>query len=75
MVLNSRRKKDRRRTARLDVWLDGIHRPNCFHADGRRGVIREFLTNEENAMYTIDRDGETIIAVQELRGKVTWVRI
>ena len=75
MVLNSKRTKDRRRTARHDVWLDGVHRPNCNYAEGRRGVVREFLTNEENAMYTIEKRGEMVIAIQELRGKVTWVRL
>lgn len=55
----------------VEVQLNGIPRPNCFYADGRRGVIREFALNSEGNKY-LTPEGK--LATRELRGHVKWIR-
>lgn len=64
MVLSAHRRRDRSRAARLMALLNGKPRPHAFYVDGRRGVVREFVSPIRLV------DGE--IQKRELRGKVTW---
>lgn len=73
MTINAR--KDNRRGRRYVVKLDGVSRPYAFYADGRRGVVREFVTNGAGNIQLFTSRGERGLATRELRGKVTWVRI
>lgn len=70
MVLNAHRRRDHKRTNRTRVHLDGVYRPDCFYADGRRGVVREYV--REHGDLFINEDGQYLLK-QELRGHVTWV--
>lgn len=65
MVLSAHRRRDRPRTARLMVLLDGEPRPHAFYADGRRGVVREYV-------HPLQWQPGVGIKKRELRGKVTW---
>lgn len=73
VVLHAHRRRDLKRTRHLGVSLDGIPVRDCFYADGRRGIIREYVRGE---------DGEFVLDLEwgrvkrrERRGKVTWVRL
>lgn len=74
MTLSSFRPRDRERCRRLMVLLDGKPCPNAFYADGRRGVVREFVAGADGRPQ-LERDGAgAIVGVRkrERRGKVTW---
>lgn len=71
MTLNARRSRDRKRTAHLRVRLDGRLRPEAFYVDGRRGVVREYKLNDKGHKYVENGD----VAWQELRGRVSWMRV
>jgi hypothetical protein len=73
MVLNARKRRDRKRARTVRVWLDGIDvTKRCFYADGRRGVVR--LYRERNGKLYIDESGVSL-ATEERRGHVRWGRI
>jgi hypothetical protein len=73
MTLNVYRRRDRKRTTRCRVKLDGVLRPHAFYADGRRGVVREYAVDEQGRKYGDPKTGR--LATRELRGRVTWVRL
>jgi len=78
MVINAHRRRDVRRAMRLRVKLDGVLVPRCYYADGRRGVIREFVEDERGQIVVVadvpDRtEGHAL--KRERRGRVTWVRM
>lgn len=73
MTINAR--KDNRRGRRYRVKLDGVLRPHCFYADGRRGVVREYVSDGRGNVALFTTGGERGPATRELRGKVEWVRI
>lgn len=71
MTLNAHRTRDQRRVRRLRcVLLNGHQCPDAFYADGRRGVVREYVRVDGKLQLTPDR---TEILKRELRGRVTWV--
>jgi len=68
MVLDVRRTSDLRRGLRLRIFLDGEEVERCTYADGRRGVIRQFVVNETG--HIASHDG--VPMKRERRGRVTW---
>jgi hypothetical protein len=72
MTLDVRRRRDRNRCQQLMVYLDGKPCPDAYYADGRRGVVREFVRDsKDQPMFTPDRT----VMTQERRGRVKWVRV
>lgn len=73
MVLDTRKRRDRKRCRRARVWLDGVEvTSRCFYADGRRGVVRLFKHDANGHVVVNDTmDG---IATEELHGHVRWGR-
>jgi hypothetical protein len=69
MVLNIKRRRDLRRCLHRVVLLDGKLVRRCIYADGRRGVIREYVTTKQGRVASGD-DGKP--KVRERRGRVTW---
>ena len=85
MVLHAHRRRDRKRSIRMQVLLDGVLAKRCYYADGRRGVIREFVEGEDGKVLLrrwraapSERypAGEYMAEIQkrERRGKITWQR-
>jgi hypothetical protein len=73
MTLHAHRRRDRKWASRYIVLFDGVHHPRAYYADGRRGVIREFVTDENGKFIHDCEKGE--LKKQELRGHVKWRRI
>lgn len=83
MVLHGHRHRDSKRTVRLNILLDGKLAPRAFYADGRRGVIREYVEDPDGEL-VIRRwreapsarypEGEYCAEImkRERRGKITW---
>lgn len=74
MTLSASRRRDRKRTRRLMVLLDGKPRPNAFYVDGRRGVVREFVVDAQGQKQLVRDSAGSIVGVakRELRGAVSW---
>lgn len=71
MTLNSRKRKDQRKTRHLNVLLNGVDvSKDCFYADGRRGVVRRF--KRIDGKYVVVGNS---LATEELRGHVRWVKL
>ncbi len=70
MTLSVQRARDRKHTSRLMVLLDGKPAVDCYYADGRRGVVREYARDAAGRLQI--RDGALV--KRELRGRVTWRR-
>lgn len=77
MTISASRRRDHPRARRLTVTLDGQPRPRAFYADGRRGVVREFVfeadaAGVERPVLESGPDGGPRVKRRELRGRVGW---
>lgn len=77
MVIHAHRRRDRERASRLNVLLDGRPAPRAFYADGRRGVIREFVEDANDNLvirrWMAGKEHCAELEKRERRGKVTWM--
>jgi hypothetical protein len=72
MVLDARRRKDRRRCRDARVWLDGVDvSHDCVKADPRRGYV---LVLDRAAHGRFVREPDGTLAQRVRRGRVTWSR-
>ena len=73
MTLDSRKRKNRRKSRYRRVWLNGIEiTKRCFYADGRRGIARCYIKDKTGFLKYELRNGNSELAIEELRGKIRW---
>jgi hypothetical protein len=70
MVLNAHRRRDLKRAKACQVFLNGANvTADCFYADVRRGVVRQYERTREGGR--LIQDGHRA-AWRELRGRVEF---